>query len=90
MQVFAVVIATGAAAGYGYTVDAKRDADSTYRSWERFAAATGSLIPPEVTQLNTDIRRFFMLAFSSALLMLLAAACMALVIMISVYALVRR
>ncbi|XP_037438433.1 CASP-like protein 4D1 [Triticum dicoccoides] len=88
--VFALVIATGAAAGYGYTGDAKRNADYTYHSWERFAAATGSLIPPEVTQLNTDIRRFFMLAFSSALLMLLAAACMALVIMISVYALVRR
>uniref|UniRef100_A0A8R7Q9S9 CASP-like protein n=1 Tax=Triticum urartu TaxID=4572 RepID=A0A8R7Q9S9_TRIUA len=68
--VFALLIATGTAAGYGYTGDAKCNAD--------------------YTQLNTDISRFFVMAFFSAGLMLLAAACMALVIMISVYALVRR
>lgn len=79
-QVFALLFATGAAAGFGFTYDVKRYADSVYDS---------SLQTPALDKLHRDVDRFLKLAYVSAGLMLLATACMALMIMISVYSLVR-
>uniref|UniRef100_A0A0D3HMX4 CASP-like protein n=1 Tax=Oryza barthii TaxID=65489 RepID=A0A0D3HMX4_9ORYZ len=68
-QVFALVVATGAGAGFGLTYDAK-------------SAFGGS-------KLQGEVARFFNMAYAAAGLMLLAAAAMALIIMLSVYSLVR-
>ncbi|KAL6654115.1 hypothetical protein ACP70R_007580 [Stipagrostis hirtigluma subsp. patula] len=76
----ALVLATGAAAGLGLTYDARRYFDGVLHD----AAAL-----PGVDRLHRDMDRFFNLAYASAGLMLAAAACMALMIMISVYALVK-
>ncbi|XP_006662987.1 CASP-like protein 4D1 [Oryza brachyantha] len=67
--VFTLLVATGAAAGLGFTYDMKR-------------LLGGS-------NLHGELARFLNLAFVSAGLMLLAAAAMALVVMLSVYSLVR-
>lgn len=67
--IFALLVATGAGAGFGLTYDAK-------------SAFGGSKLPGEVV-------RFFNMAYAAAGLMLLAAAAMALIIMLSIYSLVR-
>jgi hypothetical protein len=69
--VFALLLATGAAAGFGFTYDVKRYLDGLFDDTDR------------------DMDRFFELAYASAGLMLAAAACMALVIMLSVYSLAK-
>lgn len=69
--VFALLLATGAAAGFGFTYDVKRYLDGLFDDTAR------------------DMDRFFELAYASAGLMLAAAACMALVIMLSVYSLAK-
>ncbi|KAF0907432.1 hypothetical protein E2562_017369 [Oryza meyeriana var. granulata] len=67
--VFSLLMATGAAAGFGFTYDIKR----------LFGGSS----------LHGGLAKYFNLAYVSAGLMLLAAACMALMIMLSVYSLVR-
>ncbi|XP_066335872.1 CASP-like protein 4D1 [Miscanthus floridulus] len=78
--VFALLLATGAAAGFGFTYDVKRYLDGQFDDTIR---------TPEVDKLHRDMDRFFELAYASAGLMLAAAACMALVIMLSVYSLAK-
>ncbi|KAG2558136.1 hypothetical protein PVAP13_8NG141500 [Panicum virgatum] len=78
---FALLLAAGAAAGLGFTHDVKRYFDGVV-----FRGAAGS---PEVDRLHRDVDRFFDLAYASAGLMLAAAACTALMIIPSVYSLVK-
>jgi len=78
---FALLLAAGAAAGLGFTHDVKRYFDGVV-----FRGAAGS---PEVDRLHRDVDRFFDLAYASAGLMLAAAACTALMIILSVYSLVK-
>jgi hypothetical protein len=78
--VFALLLATGAAAGFGFTYDVKRYLDGLFDDTVR---------TPEDDKLHRDMDRFFELAYASAGLMLAAAACMALVIMLSVYSLAK-
>ncbi|CAD6253604.1 unnamed protein product [Miscanthus lutarioriparius] len=78
--VFALLLATGAAAGFGFTYDVKRYLDGLFDDIIR---------TPEVDKLHRDMDRLFELAYASAGLMLAAAACMALVIMLSVYSLAK-
>lgn len=79
---FALLLAAGAAAGLGFTHDVKRYFDGVV-----FRGAAAGL--PEVDRLHRDVDRFFDLASASAGLMLAAAACTALMIMLSVYSLVK-
>ncbi|PUZ45163.1 hypothetical protein GQ55_8G200300 [Panicum hallii var. hallii] len=79
---FALLLAAGAAAGLGFTHDVKRYFDGVV-----FRGAAGG--SPEVDRLHRDVDRFFDLAYASAGLMLAAAACTALMIMLSVYSLVK-
>ncbi|KAL6842959.1 hypothetical protein ACP4OV_027272 [Aristida adscensionis] len=72
--VFALLVATGAAAGLGFTCDVKRGVDR--QGFDSDAE-------------RRDVERFFALAYAASGLMLGAAACMALMIMISTYALVK-
>ena len=78
---FALLLAAGAAAGLGFTHNVKRYFDGVV-----FRGAAGS---PEVDRLHRDVDRFFDLAYASAGLMLAAAACTALMIILSVYSLVK-
>ncbi|KAL6842895.1 hypothetical protein ACP4OV_027208 [Aristida adscensionis] len=71
--VFALLLATGAAAGLGFTYDVMHVVDPS--------SAPDS-------KLHRDLDRFFMMANASAGLMLVAAACVALMVMLSVYGLV--
>ncbi|TVU24732.1 hypothetical protein EJB05_27186, partial [Eragrostis curvula] len=75
----AMLLATGAAAGFGLTYDAKKFFDGFFDGVQL----------PEVQQLHRDINRFFMLAFVSSGLMLAAAACVGLMVMVSAYSLVK-
>ncbi|KAL6842958.1 hypothetical protein ACP4OV_027271 [Aristida adscensionis] len=86
--VFALLVATGGAAGLGVTYDANR---SVNQQWFDDADARRSLatIVGDVDKVHRDVERFFALAYASSRLMLGAAACMALMIMISTYALVK-
>ncbi|CAD6253601.1 unnamed protein product [Miscanthus lutarioriparius] len=77
--VFALLLATGAAAGFGFTYDVKRYLYGLFDETETL----------EDDKLHRDMDRFFELAYASAGLMLSAAACMALVIMLSVYSLAK-
>ncbi|CAL4992698.1 unnamed protein product [Urochloa decumbens] len=79
---FAMMLVAGAAAGLGFTHDVKRYFDRVV-----FAGDGGGW--PEVDRrLHRDIDRFFDMAYASAGLMLAAAACTAVVVVISVYSLV--
>lgn len=80
--VFALLLATGAAAGFAFTYDVKRYLDGQFDD--------DSIGTPEVDKLHRDMDKFFDLAYAAAGLMLAAAACMALVIMLSVYSLARQ
>ena len=73
--------AMGDGAGLGFTHDAKRYFDGV-----EFGGTGGS---PEDDRHQRDVDRFFDLASASAGLMLAAAACMALRIILSVYSLVK-
>ncbi|CAN6372346.1 unnamed protein product [Urochloa humidicola] len=77
---FAMVLAAGAAAGLGFTHDVKRYFDGVVFSG---GGAGGSL--PEVERLQRDVDRFFDMAYASAGLMVAAAACTAVIVVISVY-----
>lgn len=77
---FALLLAAGAAAGLGFTHDVKHYFDGVLDGTD------GS---PELARLNRDVDRFFNLAYVSAGLMLAAAVCTALIIMLSVHALVK-
>ncbi|KAJ1275822.1 hypothetical protein BS78_05G165900 [Paspalum vaginatum] len=77
--VFAMLLAAGAAAGFGFTYDVKRYFDGVFRD---------TVQTPEVGRLHLDVDRFFDMAYASAGLMLAAAACTALMAMLSVYSLV--
>ncbi|KAL6842899.1 hypothetical protein ACP4OV_027212 [Aristida adscensionis] len=72
--VFALLLVTGAAVGLGFTYDVQRVVDPSSA--------------PE-SKLHRDLDRFFAVAYASAGLMLIAAACVALMVMLSVYALVK-
>ena len=78
---FALLLAAGDGAGLGFTHDAKRYFDGV-----EFGGTGGS---PEDDRYQRDVDRFFDLASASAGLMLAAAACMALRIILSVYSLVK-
>lgn len=78
---FTLMVATGAAAGLGFTHDVKRYFDGVV-----FGGIGGTA---EIDKLHRDVDRFFDMAYASAGLMLAAAACMAVMIMISVYSLVK-
>jgi len=78
---FALLLAAGAGAGLGFTHDAKRYFDGV-----EFGGTGGS---PEDDRYQRDVDRFFDLASASAGLMLAAAACTALMIILSVYSLVK-
>ncbi|KAK3118993.1 hypothetical protein QOZ80_9BG0712040 [Eleusine coracana subsp. coracana] len=77
--VAALLLATGAAAGLGFTYDAKRYADSLFDGVEA----------PELVRLHRDVNKFLALAFASSGLMLGAAVCVAITVMVCVYSLVK-
>ncbi|CAO2038151.1 unnamed protein product [Urochloa humidicola] len=79
---FAMLLAAGAAAGLGFTHDVKRYFDGVV-----FGGGGGS--SPEVERLHHDVDRFFDMAYASAGLMAASAACTAVIIVISVYSLVK-
>ncbi|CAL4987596.1 unnamed protein product [Urochloa decumbens] len=79
---FALLLVAGAAAGLGFTNDVKRYFDGVV-----FADAGGG--EPEVDRLHWEVDRFFDMAYTSAGLMLAAAACTAVIVEISVYSLVK-
>ncbi|CAO2141989.1 unnamed protein product [Urochloa humidicola] len=81
---FAMLLAAGAAAGLGFTHDVKRYFDGVV-----FDGAGGGGSLPEVERLHRDVDRFFDMAYASAGLMVVAAACTAVIVVISVYSLVR-
>lgn len=78
--VFALLLATGAAAGFGFTYDVKRNLDRLFDN----AAGT-----PEADKAHRDMDRFFEMAYASAGLLLVAAAVMSLITMLSVYSLAK-
>lgn len=75
----ALLLATGAAAGLGFTYEAKRFADSLFDGNEA----------PEIIQLHRNVNRFLALAFAASGLMLGAAVCVGITIMVCVYSLVK-
>ncbi|CAL4980830.1 unnamed protein product [Urochloa decumbens] len=80
---FALMLASGAAAGLGFTHGVKRYFDGVV-----FAGAGGGW--PEVDRrLQREVDRFFDMAYASAGLMVAAAACTAVIVVISVYSLVK-
>ncbi|KAF8650803.1 hypothetical protein HU200_063707 [Digitaria exilis] len=80
---FALLLATGAAAGLGFTHDVKRYFDDVlFRG-----ADDGS--SPEIAGLHRDVDRFFDMAFASSGLMLAAAACTVVMIVMSVHSLAK-
>ncbi|CAL4987597.1 unnamed protein product [Urochloa decumbens] len=80
---FALMLASGAAAGLGFTHGVKRYFDGVV-----FAGAGGGW--PEVDRrLQLEVDRFFDMAYASAGLMVAAAACTAVIVVISVYSLVK-
>ncbi|CAN6363124.1 unnamed protein product [Urochloa humidicola] len=80
---FALLLAAGAAAGLGFTHDVKRYFDGVV-----FVSGGGGG-SPEVDRLHRDVDRFFDMAYASAGLMVAAAACTAVIVVISVYSLVK-
>nr|CAB3490000.1 unnamed protein product [Digitaria exilis] len=83
--VFTMTLAMGAAAGLGFTNDAKRYVDKVLFGGDD-GGDNGS---PELDRIHGDADSFFDLAYASSGLMLAAAACTARMIMISVYSLVK-
>ncbi|TVU24747.1 hypothetical protein EJB05_27201, partial [Eragrostis curvula] len=74
-----LLFADVAAAGFGLTYDAKKFFDGFFDGVQT----------PAFQQLLRDVNRFFTLAFVSSGLMLAAAACVGLMVMVSAYSLVK-
>ncbi|CAO2149183.1 unnamed protein product [Urochloa humidicola] len=81
---FSMLLAAGAAAGLGFTHDVKRYFDGVV-----FGSGAGGGSSPEVERLHRDVDRFFDMAYASAGLMVAAAVCTAVIVVISVYSLVK-
>lgn len=89
--VAALLLATGAAAVLGFSYDAKRYADLTFDELQEWYHQVQQFLqePPELGPLHHSVNRFLMLAYVSAGLMLCAAACVAITIIVCVYSLVK-
>uniref|UniRef100_A0A8I6WMU0 CASP-like protein n=1 Tax=Hordeum vulgare subsp. vulgare TaxID=112509 RepID=A0A8I6WMU0_HORVV len=81
-MIFVIAIATAAGASFWFSIDADRYVDGLYP--DSLTKAN-----PDFNRLRQDLDMFFVRASGAAVLMLLAAKCMAAVLVISVYGLVK-
>ncbi|KAK1686755.1 hypothetical protein QYE76_047603 [Lolium multiflorum] len=82
--VFAIAFATGAGACFGVSYDLKRYTDEVHDTLDSATKARSDII-----EIYHDLDRFYVHGYAAASLMLAAAKCIAVVIVISVYAIVK-